>query len=419
MIKKLRGRITLLAALVLALAFAAIIGAVNVINYNGIVGESDKILDFLAENNGRFPNRGGAPAPQPMPGTDGMHGMQPPPNMSVEVPYESRYFFVLMKDGEVVEVNVSNIRSVDTEGAESYARGVDPNSARGFIDMYRYVVSDTERGELFIFLDCGRRLELFREYLYASVLASLLVFILLVVIVFIFAGRIVKPVGESYEKQKRFITDAGHELKTPLTVIRANVDLLSDELGESESLSDISKQVDRLSRLTGDLVYLSRMEERGSEAPVTELPLSEIVGDTAKGFIAAYEHAGKSLSMNIQEEISIIGDYSAAEKLVSILLDNALKHSADGDKIVLSLLKANKSVSLAVNNLPRTTMSREQLDHVFDRFWRADCSRSSEVGGNGIGLSIARAIAESCGAKVRAELDASCRFTVTVLFPVP
>lgn len=166
----------------------------------------------------------------------------------------------------------------------------------------------------------------------------LAVFLLLV----FFSGRIVKPVSESYEKQKRFITDAGHEIKTPLTIIDADAELVKLECGESEWLDDIKKQTKRLTALTNDLIYLARMEEGQKNAVRIEFPLSDVVDETAESFRARAINENKQLEINIQPGLAYIGDEKAVRQLVSILVDNAVKYADSEGKIKVRFNKRSR-----------------------------------------------------------------------------
>ena len=192
-------------------------------------------------------------------------------------------------DYEMIDWVLSVFRNqdaVDMADAVEYAQeALESGKERGFIDDYRWRKADTGDGALLLFLDCGRNLDTFRSFLLTSLAVSALGLLAVFLLILAFSGRVVRPVAESYEKQKRFITDAGHEIKTPLAIIEADADVLEMELeGESEWLSDIRLQTRRLTDLTNDLVYLSRMEERADAAPFVDFPLSDIVDETAQSF---------------------------------------------------------------------------------------------------------------------------------------
>ena len=158
--------------------------------------------------------------------------------------------------------DIDQIAAIDEDTAVSYAQEAmgSPND-RGFISTYRYLKRSSQDGTSIIFLDCGRNLSTLRAFFLLSILGGLGGFLLTFLVVLLLSGRILKPVAESYSRQKRFITDAGHEIKTPLTIIGADTTLLEMEWGENEWLTDIQKQITRLTELTNELIYLSKMEE--------------------------------------------------------------------------------------------------------------------------------------------------------------
>lgn len=290
MIRKLKTKFIVLAMTALFALLAVIVAGMNWINYHSVVRDADMLLSILSQNKGAFPDFGSGPN----------HPL--PPNMSPETPYESRYFSVFLNaSGEVVNTETSKIASVDSETAAEYAQTVmERQNGQGFIQEYRYVLRSELNGCRITFLDCGRDLAAFRNFLLASCGMAFIGYVVVFFVIFFFAGRIIRPIAESYEKQKQFITDAGHEIKTPLTIINANVDILEMELGENESLTDIQQQTERLKSLTNDLVMLARMEEAGNTMPKIEFPVSEVVAETARPFRALAIQQGKEFVCSIR-----------------------------------------------------------------------------------------------------------------------
>ena len=338
-----------------------------------------------------------------------------------EMPYESRFFSVTVNDaGDVLSVDTGKIAAVDMADAVEYAQeALESGKERGFIDDYRWRKADTEDGALLLFLDCGRNLDTFRSFLLTSIAVSALGLLAVFLLILAFSGRVVRPVAESYEKQKRFITDAGHEIKTPLAIIEADADVLEMELdGESEWLSDIRLQTRRLTDLTNDLVYLSRMEERADAAPFVDFPLSDIVDETAQSFHSRAMQKRQTFTGEIEQNLTLRGDEKAIRQLVSILLDNAVKYAPEDGVIRLKLARQGKNAALSVWNTTATPIPRESLDKLFDRFYRTDPSRSSETGGHGIGLSIAKAVVGAHRGKISAETDDGQSLRITALLPL-
>ena len=223
--------------------------------------------------------------------------------------------------------------------------------------------------------------------------------------------------AESYEKQRQFITNAGHEIKTPLTIIGADADLLELENGESEWLSDIKHQVTRLTGLTNDLIYLSRMDEERPQLQCIKFSLSDVTEDVVQSFQGPAKAHRKELVTDIQPLLSFTGDEKAIRQLVSVLLDNAVKYSPEGGIISVRLKQEGCFLKLAVSNTTVQPVEKEQLNHLFDRFYRADQSRNSSTGGYGLGMSIAHSIVTVHKGKIRAESSAENALTIFVTLP--
>lgn len=419
MIQSLRKKFVGATMLSLLLVLLVILGAVNLVSYRKTLADADSILNLLSENQGTFPK-------QMFPGMgfardDQQPGERPMAKrgMSPETPYESRFFWVTVDgSGTPIFTDTASIAAIDSETAVQYAdTALSSGKTRGFLGDYRYLVSPQGETSRVIFLDCGRSLAGFKTTLLASfgtAAAGLLgVFLLLLIL----SGRIVKPVAESFEKQRQFVTDAGHEIKTPLTIISADADLLELELGENEWLLDIRRQTQRLTDLTKDLIYLSRMDEARPAVQFVEFPLSDVVEETAQSFQALATAQGRRLELSVQGMLSLVGSEKDIRQLTSILLDNALKHAQPGTDIFLSLERDTKSIRLSVRNSIRQPMSRETLGRLFDRFYRVDSSRNSSTGGYGLGLAIASGIVAAHRGKIRAESPEEHTLVITAAFP--
>lgn len=264
---------------------------------------------------------------------------------------------------------------------------------------FRYRVFQTAVGEAVVFVDAGMNLAMaYRIIVSVGVvlLGSGLIILLLIVI---FSRRAVTPVAESYEKQKQFITDANHELKTPLTLILTNLDIAESQVGKNEWLEDIRAEGERMAQLVNQLVTLTRMDEEGQQPEAAEFSLSEAVSDTVSEFRCLAESEGKHLAVAVEPGISFTGNEEAVRKLLSILMDNAVKYCDEGGDIRVSFEQKRHPV-LRVENTCQDVGNIE-LNRLFDRFYRADKSRTY-MGGFGIGLSIAKAVA----AKQNSEISA-------------
>ena len=397
----------------LLLVLAVIFGTVGVLNYRKIRSDADSILALLAENDGSFP-LGEFPQNSAPPGEGHPRGKI---RFSPELPYEMRYFTVfLSENGSVLSVNTGRIAAVDTNTAIEYALDVfHTGRGQGFVGDYRYTTYSAGSEIHMIFLDYSREMSAFRTFLLSSTAVSVFGLLAVLLLLLFLSGRIVKPFLENDEKQKQFITDAGHELKTPLTIIDADAEVLAMDLGENEWLNDIQTQTKRLAQLTNSLVLLSRMEELPQTEKI-DFPLSDLVEETVETFQALARTQHKNLSAQIQPMLSMRGDERAIRQLLTIFLDNAVKYTDDGGRIEIVLQKQKNNLCLSVYNTTEH-ISKDALAHLFDRFYRTDRSHNSRTGGYGLGLSIAWAIVNVHRGKLTATTQDEKSLRITATFP--
>ena len=433
MIRKLRIKFVAAAMLSLLVVLAVILGAVILSMYAGILRDADEVLDLLQKNDGRFPvemRDGGRP---PFPG-EGDPEAAPPDGGdpgaaagirgqahladSPELAYETRFFSaVVAEDGTVSATDTEFIAAVDGEEAEEMAAEVfSRGRERGFAGDYRFSAEPCEGGVRVIFLDCSRNLATFRSTIGASAAVAGAGLAAVFLLTALASGRITRPIAESYAKQKRFITDAGHELKTPLAIINADADVLETEMPDSEWLRDIRVQTGRLADLTNDLIFLSRMDEENLRLEPIDFPLSDMVTETAQSFQALARTQGKTFTCAVEPDISLRGDEKAVRQLVNILLDNALKYSPEGGEIALSLRRSGGAARLSVTNTAEN-VEKGDRDELFGRFYRADPARNSGKSGYGLGLSIARAVVTAHRGKITARSEDGASLTVEAVLP--
>lgn len=416
MIKKLRRKFIAISVLSVFLVLAVIMTAINILNYSRVVRDSDAVLIVLAENDGQFPKRIGSKRKDR---NRDWFFSELSPDLSPELPYESRYFTVrLSAEGTVCSVDTGRIAAVDTETAKEYAEKLwKKTGTSGFVSNYRYLKKEEDGNMIILFLDCRSRMDSFRSFLVYSVGVSLVGMVAVAGLVLLLSKMVMKPVQESYEKQKSFITDAGHEIKTPLTIIDADATILEMECGEdNEWIQDIRAQTKRLTALTKDLIYLSRMEEEKPRLQMIDFPLSDVITEAAQPFRALAKVREKSLAVEVEPMLNLCGDDKAIAQLVSILLDNALKYSDDKGTISLKAYARGRNVLMEVSNTVEH-VDTAALGKFFDRFYRADKSRNSETGGYGIGLSIAKAITEAHKGRIAASSADGRSLTITAVFP--
>ena len=389
MIRDLRKKFILVAMLSTMLVLTAIMGVVNFSNYREMLDRADEMTALLEQNDGKFPEepswheQDDTETPPAKPEND----KKDKSRFSVETPFETRYFTVTVdENGEVTDCDLDRIAAVDEETAEEYTQTAQQkNKTTGFQGIYRYRVTETEDGAKYVFL-----------------------------LVVIFSRMVFRPVEESIQKQKRFITDASHELKTPLTIIDANIEVMEMESGESQWTKSTRKQIQRLSGLVQQLVTLSRLDEEKGLEEKCEFNLSEAVSECVQPYESLAQTREKNLTLNIEEDITYTGDERSIRQLAGILMDNAVKYSSENGNITLTLKKKGKKIFLEVYN-DADDLPQGKLDVLFERFYRLDSSRNSGTGGSGIGLSMAKAIVQAHKGKITAENKNGRGLTITVI----
>lgn len=418
MIRDLRKKFILVAMLSTMLVLTAIMGVVNFSNYREMLDRADEMTALLEQNDGKFPEepswheQDDTETPPAKPENDEKDKSR----FSVETPFETRYFTVTVdENGEVTDCDLDRIAAVDEETAEEYTQTAQQkNKTTGFQGIYRYRVTETEDGAKYVFLDCRREISNFRTVLVTTISVSLLGLAAVFVLVVIFSRMVFRPVEESIQKQKRFITDASHELKTPLTIIDANTEVMEMESGESQWTKSTRKQIQRLSGLVQQLVTLSRLDEEKGLEEKCEFNLSEAVSECVQPYESLAQTREKNLTLNIEENLTYTGDERSIRQLAGILMDNAVKYSSENGNITLTLKKKGKKIFLEVYN-DADDLPQGKLDVLFERFYRLDSSRNSGTGGSGIGLSVAKAIVQAHKGKITAENKNGRGLTITVI----
>lgn len=410
MIKQLRQKFIAVAMLSMFLVLTVIMGAINIINYQNILKDANNILAVLSDNGGYFPRE---KHPEDRPDMGKPLDIK---DMSPETPYETRYFTVTFNsEGTAVSVNTGNIAAVKTSDAIALGTDIyDSGHSSGTTSDYRYRRLETDGQTMIIFLDCHKSLTNFRTFLLSSILVSVIGLVSVFILVIVFSKMVFKPVAESDRKQKQFITDAGHEIKTPLTIIDANTEVLEMTGGKNEWTRSIRNQVRRLTELTAGLIALARLDEGGSRLQKTDFSLSDAVAETAQGFQALALTQDKAFTVNVPDGLTYCGHEPSIRQLTAVLLDNALKYSPDHGTIRLNLEHQGRGFKLTVYNTA-LSVDTAGLNQLFERFYRADSSRNSQSGGYGIGLSIARAIVNAHKGKITAGSDDGQSLTITVI----
>ncbi|MBQ6041139.1 MAG: HAMP domain-containing histidine kinase [Oscillospiraceae bacterium] len=384
MIKHLRRRFILICTVSFLTVFLIMTAAIFITNLVRQNHRLDILADLISDNGGSFPQpKSAAPI-----------SIKPLPDfINNDTPFTTRFYTVTFNtDGSVQNSDISFVSDITAEDAEQSADAVcKKGKERGWYGDFRYKVRESDGLQQVVFVSGKNHRATAKDFMRSTVsvfgIGSLAVLGLIVLL----SKFALRPAEESYRKQKQFITDANHELKTPLTLILTNVDIAESEFGQNEWLDDIRTEGERMSRLVNRLVTLSRMDEEKEDDNFAEFDLSAAVGDTVSEFTELAGMCGKTLTAEIEPDIRFRGDEAELRRLTAILLDNAVKYCDEGGEIHASLI-LKKHPTLSVTNTCKNVDSI-QLDRLFDRFYREDTARTAGSG-FGIGLSIAQSIAE-------------------------
>ena len=340
--RRLRRKFILVAMGAVTVVLTLIIAGINIVNYSHVCKMADARLDYILAGKDGI-DWGDEPKAEPANGKDAGDSqagvrIRHFEGMTAESPFDTRYFTVTIDAGQVADVNTARIAAVGAKRAASIAARLHAKGwTSGFSGNYRYTTDVQDDEITYVFVDCSRELASFHSFLSASVAISYIGWLAVLAIVAGASGAVIRPMVESYSKQKRFITDASHEIKTPLAVIDAANEVQEIESGESEWTQSIHEQVARLTALTERLVFLARMDEGSAGFTMTSIDLSEAVDKAAAPFESVAVSRGKRLSTSIACGVRAHADAAAVAQVVELLLDNATRYASEGSVIELSL----------------------------------------------------------------------------------
>ena len=416
MLKKMRLRMIMSSMLSYLAVIIFIAVLVNVCDYFVTTRKVDQTLSYILSFEQRIPDPVGRPGQQP-----GMNEA-PPPGDFMEMPnieenYMTRFFVVRFDSNEdVIFASTDYIASEnETSAIELARRALDGGSEHGYMDEYRYVVEQNGDTTVVIFLNAGREIQYMKSLGSLSVGVAFVSLILVFILVVLTSKRAIRPIENNIKQQKRFITDASHELKTPLTSISTSIDVLEMEHGEDEWTGNIRSQISRMTKLVSELVTLSRLDEDMPLPDKESFSLSNAAWEIAEVYEPQAKAQDKDLQTDIEDDIDMTGEKSSIQQLFSVLLDNAIKYSNDKGRIAFSVRKVKGKITIRVSN-PCNYDVPPDTDRLFDRFYRPDESRDSKTGGSGVGLAIAKAVAEAHGGEISAECPDGKNMTIEVVF---
>ncbi len=395
MIKKIRIKFIMIAMVSLFVLLTVIVFTMNAINYDNLVNQADDTIELISKNKGIFPEIF----------DKGIYG---------EAPFQTRYFSVLTDGTYFIKIDTSKIKLVDAQKAAQYSLTVlNRDDDSGFIGDYRYLIDDEDNYFRITFLDCNKELDSYQDFLFTSISISLIGYVIFFFVICLFSNTVLKPVVESYNKQKQFVTDASHEIKTPLAIIQADKDVLALDYPDNSWLDDIDNQINKLTKLTNDLVFLSKLDEINDDIVIHKMSVAPLLNKTVSNFVALEVSRRKNIIIDQLDDVTISGNEIYLEKMFSLLIENALKYGKDNCDIIVKLIKANSSMVFTITN--QIDKPIENIDMIFQRFYKDEKSHNSSKGGHGIGLSIVQAIVEKHKGKLNAYQDLdNMTFTIKV-----
>lgn len=398
---KLRKKFIYFSVGIIAIVLLSIMAFVNVTNFYNLKRSSDELLKTLVENNGVMPSF--------------KLNDNSKEEKTVYLKNFSNRFFTVKTDNKknVITVNTDDVFFTSASEAVEYAKDVlSGGKSRGYYGGFKYVVENTENGKLIAFVDVVKDFDVFYSNLGNSVVISFFVLGFVTFFSFVLSKKAVAPMVQAYEKQNAFITDASHELKTPLAIINTSADVLEMESGESKWTGNIHKQVNRLNGLIGNLISLTKLEE-SDDLDRLEFSLSDTLDDCVMDVKDYALSLDKNIVTDIEKDISFKGDEKLIRQVIGILLDNAIKYAREKSDINVKLTKQNKKIVFTVEN-EADNLEIKNYNILFERFYRADSSRNSKTGGYGIGLSIAQSIVLKHKGKISADSFDGERIVFTV-----
>ena len=390
MIKKLSQRIFGLIMISLSIVILGVIILFAFLNYNNTINATTNMLDRLIE---------GQPRKSP---NDRLETDKIKPEIDIDGLYN-----IIIEDNIIIQTsNSENDKTINEYALKIAKKGKE----KGIIGKYIYKIRKINENVFRITLMENENAIL---HIRTMLIFSAVISILSVVGIYIIAKNvskiIVKPVEDTFEQQKQFISDASHELKTPLAVIEANVDVLENEIGTNKWISYIQNEIDGMNELIASLLLLAKVENIDNLKEYKQFDVSKQIEIVLSMFESvAYEKQVK-LKSNIQSNISMNGNKEDIEHIVSILVDNAIKHTKTEKEVILELKKERNEIVLEVKNVG-DPIPEEEREKIFERFYRIDKARNRKEKRYGLGLAIAKSIIEKYNGKI--EVFSKDKFTI-------
>lgn len=412
MIKQLQRKFVLSAMLAISILLIVVLGGINIFNTISTNRQTDKLLSTLAE----VENSAITMLPEVRNTWD---------FFSVVVTQDDTLgaiYFVVREDnyGKIRTVDTTHISSISVQEAQNYVKQIqNKKDNTGNIGRFKYRSLPTvgNLGKTYIFLDVTKQVNNVWQVLFLSIGVGILCWFAMLLLVMLLSKKAIKPIAVNIEKQKQFVTDAGHEIKTPLAIIMANTDAMELHYGENKYSKNIRSQIFRLKDLTQDLLTLAKMEESSDKQIKEQFSFTALVDEAFGQFSESALEKGITVQKRLQPEVVIHSNKEQVQRLISILLDNATKYTMQNGVIEASLNQTNKQAVFVIANTAEN-LQQLKLDKIFDRFYRGDDARTQKNGGYGIGLSAALAIVQSLKGAISVHTENYEKIIFTVKLPI-
>lgn len=414
-ITKLKRKFVTVAALSFMVVMIFIAGLIYVGNLWIVSSEINEVLTYIIDNDGELPEKNTTSSQnstfEKLQKSDGKEDKKPVYEVlsdffglqgtydTPEFVYSTRFFSVIYnsKSKNVVEVKTTHMASVDNADAVSLAGRIQKRSLNfGRYGDYYYKKSTASSGDtILVVMDCTSQVSLSKRILFLSLILIGFGMVLSSIVLRALSSRIVAPEVRNSENQKRFITNASHELKTPLAVIRANTELTEAMSGETEWTQATLRQVDRLQGLIQNLVLITRAQEQDSKDSRVDMDISAAARETVETFLPVASQEGLKVTMDIPDGLHMTAEGGQIRQLVSLFVDNAIKYCDPQGEILIKISQPKRG-KYTIFQFSNNYAAGKNVNYTrfFDRFYREDKSHNTDKGGYGIGLSIAETIVE-------------------------
>ena len=404
MTKQLRYRIMITMMILLSITFISIMAAINIWTHSSNIREADSNLRSLMMQKDN-PDR-----PQPHDfDWDTEENPFGPGHWSTQHPNElpANFIFAIYSlDGEFISLENTLSDSINQEKIKSYCEEIlAEGKHQGTIGHLRYTVHSNSNRIFIAFIDHSAAEKNTKNLLLISIVLGVIGLVVFAFISYVISGLMVRPVEDAFEKQKQFISDASHELKTPITVILSNTELLEDQIGENKQISYIKKECDQMHHLVSSLLTLTHLEQTPyTDIEKNDFSLSDALWERILPFESVAYEKGITMEENILPDVTFWGVKEQLQQVAGILIDNALSHTEKNGSIIISLKRTQHHILFTVSNTG-DSIPDEERENIFERFYRIDKARNRASGHYGLGLSIAKTIVDNHKGHIRISCD--------------